>query len=76
MKAIKKDNLTFNKYLFLLKIKHVVNILASMGHVLSPKDHVEVIFEGISSEYDNFLVSINIRSDPFFVEDIKSLLQA
>lgn len=76
MKAIKKDNLTFNKYLFLLKIKHVVNILASMGHVLYPKDHVEVIFEGLSSKYDNFLVSINIRSYPFFVEDIKSLLQA
>ena len=56
LKAIKKDNLTLNECL--LKIKHIVNLLSLVGHVLSNKDHIEAIFEGLSSEYDSFIVSV------------------
>lgn len=70
LKAIKKDNLTLNECL--LKIKHIVNLLSLVGHVLSNKDHIESIFEGLSSEYDSFIVSVNTRSDPFSAEDNES----
>ena len=43
---------------------------------LSTKDHLEVIFNGLMKEYDNFIISIISRNDEYTVEEIKSLLLA
>ena len=41
---------------------------------MSEKKHIDVIFEGLSSDYDTFILSIESRIDPYTVDDIESLL--
>ena len=40
------------------------------------KEHIDAIFEGLSSDYDTFILSIESRIDPYTVDDIESLLLA
>ena len=43
---------------------------------MSEKKHIDVIFEGLSTDYDTFILSIELRIDPYTVDDIESLLLA
>lgn len=72
LQNIKKASLHINKYL--LKNKNVIDGLSSVGHVISSSDHVEAIFNGLSEEYDMFVISGNFRS--YTIEEIESLLLA
>lgn len=51
-----------------------VDLLAQIGYSLCAKDHIDAIFDGLPSEYDAFIMSINSRIDPFSVDDIEYLL--
>ena len=68
----KKSDLSMNDYL--LKIKALVDQLASVGHVLTIKVQIGVIFDGLSYDYDTFIVLMNSRNDPYKVVEIESLL--
>lgn len=46
---------------YLLKIKSSVDLLASAGHVISNDDHIEVIFDGLPSNYDTFIQSTRLE---------------
>lgn len=70
----KKGSLTINEYL--LKVKNVIDKLASVGHQLSDTDHIEAIFNGLPEEYDTFVRSVNSRAELHSVEEIESLLLA
>ncbi|RVW15330.1 hypothetical protein CK203_085569 [Vitis vinifera] len=70
----KKGDLSVNDYL--LKIKSLIDQLASIGYVVTTKDHIDAIFDGLSSEYDTFVVSVNSRNDPYTIVEIESLLLA
>ena len=59
---------------YLLKIKSLVDQLASVGHVLTIKDQIGAIFDGLSYDYDTFIVLMNSRNDPYKVAEIESLL--
>lgn len=61
---------------FLSKIKNVIDRLASVGHVVNPSDHIEAIFNGLSVEYDTFIVSVDSRPEEYSVDEIESLLLA
>lgn len=74
LQNVKKDTLSINDYLS--KVKNVVDRLASVGHIVSPQDHVETIFNGLPDEYDTFVISVNLRSENNSVEEIESLLLA
>ena len=41
---------------------------------MSEKEHIDVIFEGLSTDYDTFILSIELCIDPYTVDDIESLL--
>jgi len=69
MRTPKKDN---SRYL--LDIKKSVDALAAIGATISIDDHVEVILDGLSKEYDSFVTSILSRIDPYTVEEIEALL--
>ena len=58
------------------KIKGCANFLASVGHFLSTKNHVDNICDGLRIEYDLFVVLINARTCNYSVEEIKSLVMA
>ncbi|RVW36051.1 hypothetical protein CK203_117294 [Vitis vinifera] len=70
----KKDDLSVNDYL--LKIKSLIAQLASVGYVVTTKDHIDAIFDGLSFEYDTFVVTVNSRNDLYTVAEIESLLLA
>ena len=70
----KKDDLSVNDYL--LKIKSLIAQLAFVGYVVTTKDHIYAIFDGLSFEYDTFVVTVNSRNDLYTVAEIVSLLLA
>lgn len=70
---IKKDSLTIND--FLSKVKNIIDCLVSVGHILSPSDHIEAIFNGLPIDmiFYHFCTS---RPEKYSVEEIESLLLA
>ncbi|KAL6321385.1 hypothetical protein AAG906_016440 [Vitis piasezkii] len=61
---------------YLLKIRGFVDLLALVGVNLSVKDHIDVIIDGLPSEYDTFFLTINSRTEDYLIEEIESLLLA
>lgn len=57
LQNVKKNTLNINKYLS--KIKNVVDRLALAGHTVTPQDHVEAIFNGLSEEYGTYVIFVN-----------------
>uniref|UniRef100_A0A803R258 Uncharacterized protein n=1 Tax=Cannabis sativa TaxID=3483 RepID=A0A803R258_CANSA len=74
LQNLKKGSLSLNDYL--LKVKQTVDLLASVGEVLSDRDHVAAIFKGLPSEYDTFGISSNTRIENYTVGEIEALLLA
>ena len=58
----------------MLKIIGYIDSLGLVGHSMSEKEHIDVIFEGLSTEYDTFILSIESRIDPYTIDVIESLL--
>uniref|UniRef100_A0A803NHI6 Uncharacterized protein n=1 Tax=Cannabis sativa TaxID=3483 RepID=A0A803NHI6_CANSA len=61
---------------YLLKIKRLVDLLASIGHHINHVEPIEAIFNGLRSDYNVFIISINSRTNEYFVAEIKDLLMA
>uniref|UniRef100_A0A803Q9W1 Integrase catalytic domain-containing protein n=1 Tax=Cannabis sativa TaxID=3483 RepID=A0A803Q9W1_CANSA len=74
LQNLRKGTLSLNDYL--LKVKQTVDLLASVGEVLSDRDHVAAIFKGLPSEYDTFVISTNTRTEQYTVGEIEALLLA
>lgn len=54
LRASRKVHSIFNENL--LKVKNAVDLLASVAHVISDSDRVEAIINGLSEEYDTFVI--------------------
>lgn len=74
LRSLKKGTMTATEYL--LKLKKIVDSLASVGSPIGEADHIEAILEGLPEEYTGFIVSIASHSDPYTVYEIESLLVA
>ncbi|KAM6585051.1 hypothetical protein CsatB_012053 [Cannabis sativa] len=61
---------------FSLKIESLVYLLASIGHPISGQDHIEAIFNGLSSDCNIFVTSANKRLDAYSVAKIEAFLMA
>lgn len=48
--------------------------MASVGYATSVTDHVEAILNGLPTDCDTFIVSVNSRTETYTVEEIESLL--
>ena len=70
----KKQSPSINEYL--LKIKALVDQLRSVGHVLTAKDHIDVIFKSLPPEYSTFIMSVSSWIEPYTVWEIESLQMA
>ena len=51
-------------------------MLGFIGHLVSTKDHIDAILDGLPSEYETFTVSVNTRTDPYTVDEIEPFLLA
>uniref|UniRef100_A0A803P8J1 Integrase catalytic domain-containing protein n=1 Tax=Cannabis sativa TaxID=3483 RepID=A0A803P8J1_CANSA len=59
---------------YLLKIKGIIDLLATIGHKQSSQDHIEAIFNGLPPEYDVFATSVTTRKESYSVAEIEALL--
>lgn len=57
---------------YLLKVRHCVDFLGLVGHNLTEKEHIDAILNGLSAQYDVFVLSIGTHLDPYTVDDIES----
>ncbi|PON31190.1 hypothetical protein PanWU01x14_371770 [Parasponia andersonii] len=57
LQNLTKGDLSLNIYLS--KVKALVDQLASLGHILTTTHHIDAIFEGLLSECDTFVLTIN-----------------
>uniref|UniRef100_A0A803NGJ8 Integrase catalytic domain-containing protein n=1 Tax=Cannabis sativa TaxID=3483 RepID=A0A803NGJ8_CANSA len=74
LQNLKKGHLSLNEYL--LRVKQTVDLLASVGEVLTDRDHIAAIFKGLPSEYDTFVISTNTHLEGYSVAEIESLFLA
>lgn len=74
LKNTKKESWSMDEYL--LKIRNCVSLLGLVGQRFGTKEHVEAIFEGLSSEYETFVLTTEARTDSYSVEEVESLLLA
>ncbi|RVW65795.1 Retrovirus-related Pol polyprotein from transposon RE1 [Vitis vinifera] len=58
------------------QIRGCIDLLGLVGHSISEKEHIDAIFEGLSTYNDTFILSIESLIDPYTVDDIESLLLA
>nr|CAN64481.1 hypothetical protein VITISV_002814 [Vitis vinifera] len=61
---------------YLLKIRGCIDLLGLVGYSMFEKEHIDAIFEGLSTDYDTFILSIESRIDLYTFDDIESLLLA
>ncbi|XP_060964178.1 uncharacterized protein LOC133033461 [Cannabis sativa] len=69
-----KMTVSLNDYM--LKIKGLVDLLATIGHKQSHQDNIEAIFNGLLAEYDVFVTSVTTRKDAYTVPEMEALLMA
>uniref|UniRef100_A0A803QAS1 Retrotransposon Copia-like N-terminal domain-containing protein n=1 Tax=Cannabis sativa TaxID=3483 RepID=A0A803QAS1_CANSA len=74
LQKIRKGSMSLNEYL--LRIKQHVDLFASVGDVLSDRDHIAAIFKGLPTEYDAFIISTNTHIEEYSVVEIEALLLA
>lgn len=60
----------------MLKIKALVDALISISSEVSEQEHVKIVLEGLSYEYDSFSTAIRTRKEPYTVSETESLLLA
>lgn len=63
---------SFSMFDYLLCIKVAVDQLTSIGHVLSTSNHLNAIYDGLSFEYDTFVILVSSCLDSYFVCEIES----
>ena len=59
---------------YVLKIRGFIDLLALIGHSMTDKDQIDVIFKGLLLEYDCVKLAVSSRIDKYFVKDVEALL--
>lgn len=50
---------------YLLRIKAIVDLLISIRNRVTQSELIEAIFDGLTDDYDMFIMSINTRLEPY-----------
>ena len=74
LKSSQKDSSSMNDYL--LQIKSIVDSLLLVGYSISILDHIDAIFEGLSSKYDTLIIVVTTHTDSYTIDEIESVLLA
>lgn len=60
----------------MLSIKRIIDTLATIGSPISDAEHIQIVLDGLSKEYDSMVASILSRTDPYEIPEIEALLMA
>ena len=74
LKLISKGSRTICEYL--KQIKTIVNALISIGDPISHRAHMEVLFDGLPSDYSELVTVIYNRDTPCSVAHAESMIIA
>lgn len=74
LRSMRKGLAKMNEYL--LKVKNVVDSLAAVGNPIPVNDYIEVIFDGLSDEYDSVVTTVISRTEDYTIDEIEALLLA
>ncbi|GAU19342.1 hypothetical protein TSUD_336290 [Trifolium subterraneum] len=72
LKNTKKASRSVGEYL--LRIKSIVNSLLAVGDLVSDREQVDAILEGLPEEFNSFVMMVYSRFDTPTVEDVEALL--
>jgi len=53
-----------------------VDTLVALGASISSEDHIDVILDGLSDDYDHFITIITSKTNPYTVDEIEVVLLA
>ena len=70
----RKENVSMIDYL--LKIRHLVDMLNLVGHDMDAKTHITAIYDGLPEDYDMFTLHMDLSSESLSVEEVESLLHS
>ncbi|GAU30708.1 hypothetical protein TSUD_39320 [Trifolium subterraneum] len=59
---------------YLLRIKSIINSLIAMGESISEQEQIDAILDGLSEEFNSFVMMVYSRFDNPTVEDVEGLL--
>nr|KYP47852.1 hypothetical protein KK1_030487 [Cajanus cajan] len=68
------DNRSVSDYL--LRIQSLVDALTAIGNSVYPKEHLDIVLEGLPEEYESTVSLISSRFDELSIEEVKTLLLA
>ncbi|KAK0591018.1 hypothetical protein LWI29_034531 [Acer saccharum] len=74
LQKIKKEGISLTQYL--AQMKEITNKFAAIGELLSYRDHLGYLLEGLGAEYNSFVTSIHNRTDQPSIENVHSLLMS
>lgn len=74
LRTLKKGTNTVTE--FLDKVKAISDSLMSIGEIVTTIEQLDVILEGLPSEYESLVILINSKVDWFDFDEIKALLLA
>ncbi|XP_019416970.1 PREDICTED: uncharacterized protein LOC109352047 [Lupinus angustifolius] len=74
LRTIKKGTQTVTE--FVSRVKALIHSLAAVGEIISGREQVRLILEGLPSEYEAFVTSINNRAEVCTFIQLESLLMA
>ncbi|KAJ1392524.1 gag-polypeptide of LTR copia-type [Sesbania bispinosa] len=61
---------------FLLSIKKIIDTLAAIGSPIGTSEHIQVILDGLPSEYNPLVAAMLSRADPYTIPEIEAMLMA
>ena len=59
---------------YLARLKTLTDQLAAVGELVSHRDYLAYLLEGLPEEYDSFVTAVYDQVDQLTVEDVQSLL--
>ncbi|KAF7831318.1 Retrovirus-related Pol polyprotein from transposon TNT 1-94 [Senna tora] len=74
LRSTKKGSLSMSDYL--LKLKKVVDALASIDQPITDRDYIETILHGLPSEYEGFITSFSLKDKEHTVIQVEAYLLA
>ncbi|KAF7839522.1 Retrovirus-related Pol polyprotein from transposon TNT 1-94 [Senna tora] len=74
LRSTKKGSLSMSDYL--LKLKKVVDALASIYQPITDQDYIETILHGLPSEYEGFITSFSLKDKEHIVIQVEAHLLA
>ncbi|PON34330.1 hypothetical protein PanWU01x14_345120 [Parasponia andersonii] len=71
-----KKKWTFTMREYLIKMKHLTDVLASVSSSVPKEDHILYVLFGLGNEYEPVVVSTISRVEPYTLKDVRAVLQS